>query len=87
VARDDDGFVLTDFAVPPGTGRPRLPYETSVDAVFAAGDLGEGSMKRVAAAVGDGSAVIRSIHRYLSFYSNRDPATIQQPQQAPPRPK
>ncbi len=67
VARDDDGFVLTDIAVPPGTGRPRLPYETSVDGVFAAGDIREGSMKRVAAAVGDGSSVIHSIHRYLSF--------------------
>jgi thioredoxin reductase (NADPH) len=83
VARDDDGFVLTDVAVPPGTQRPRLPYETSVDGVFAAGDIREGSMKRVAAAVGDGSAVIRSIHRYLSFYSDRDRATIQQPQEAP----
>ena len=87
VARDDDGFVLTDIAVPPGTRRPRLPYETSVDGVFAAGDIREGSMKRVAAAVGDGSAVIRSIHRYLGFHTDRDPATIQQPQQAPARPK
>jgi len=67
VARDDDGFVLTDIAVPPGTGRPRLPYETSVDGVFAAGDVREGSMKRVAAAAGEGSSVIRSIHRYFSF--------------------
>jgi thioredoxin reductase (NADPH) len=78
VARDDDGFVLTDIAVPPGTRRPRLPYETSVDGVFAAGDIREGSMKRVAAAVGDGSSVVRSIHRYLSFCSDRLPATIHQ---------
>jgi thioredoxin reductase (NADPH) len=83
VARDDDGFVLTDIAVPSGTGRPRLPYETSVDGVFAAGDIREGSMKRVAAAVGDGSSVIRSIHRYLSFLP--DPRTIRQPQQASAR--
>ena len=74
VARDDDGFVLTDIAVPTGTGRPRLPYETSVDGVFAAGDIREGSMKRVAAAVGDGSSVVRSIHRYLSF--TREPAAV-----------
>jgi thioredoxin reductase (NADPH) len=87
VARDDDGFVLTDIAIPPGTRRPRLPYETSVDGVFAAGDIRDGSMKRVAAAVGDGSAVIRSIHRYLSFCSDRDPATIQQLHQASARPK
>jgi thioredoxin reductase (NADPH) len=76
VACDDDGFVLTDIAIPPGTTRPRLPYETSVDGMFAAGDIRDGSMKRVAAAVGDGSAVIRSIHRYLSFCSDREPATV-----------
>jgi thioredoxin reductase (NADPH) len=73
VARDDDGFVLTDIAVPPGTGRRRLPYETSVDGLFAAGDVRDGSMKRVAAAVGEGSSVIRSIHRYLAFCP--DPGT------------
>jgi thioredoxin reductase (NADPH) len=87
VARDDDGFVLTDIAISSDTRRPRLPYETSVDGMFAAGDIREGSMKRVAAAVGDGSAVIRSIHRYLSFCTDRDPAAIQQPQQASVRPK
>ncbi len=85
VARDDDGFVLTDIAVPPGTGRPRLPYETSVDGLFAAGDIREGSMKRVAAAVGDGSSVVRSIHRYLSFRANSDPAASEQHRQAPAR--
>jgi thioredoxin reductase (NADPH) len=76
VARDDHGFVLTDIAVPPGPGRPRLPYETSVDGVFAAGDIREGSVKRVAAAVGDGSAVIRSVHRYLRLCSDRDNAAV-----------
>jgi thioredoxin reductase (NADPH) len=81
VACDDDGFVLTDIAVPPRTGRPRLPYEASVDGLFAAGDIREGSMKRVAAAVGEGSSVIRSIHRYLSF--SADPGTIREPEQAP----
>ena len=74
VARDDDGFVLTDIAVPPRAGRPRLPYETSVDGVFAAGDIREGSMKRVASAAGDGSAVIHSVHRYLGLSS--DPAAV-----------
>jgi len=85
VARDDDGSVLTDIAVPPAGGRPRLPYETSVDGVFAAGDIREGSMKRVAAAVGEGSSVIRSIHRYLSFCC--DPGTIPRPRQVPARSK
>ncbi|WP_249999190.1 cyclic nucleotide-binding domain-containing thioredoxin-disulfide reductase [Actinoplanes sp. M2I2] len=63
VRRDDDGFVLTDVEV--RTTRPRLPYETSLDGVFAAGDVRQGSMKRVAAAVGEGSSVIRSVHRFL----------------------
>jgi thioredoxin reductase (NADPH) len=50
-------------------------FSTSVDGVFAAGDIREGSMKRVAAAVGEGSSVIRSIHRYLSF---SDPEAVRQ---------
>jgi thioredoxin reductase (NADPH) len=85
VARDDDGFVLTDVAVPSGafTGRPRLPYETSVDGLFAVGDIRVGSMKRVAAAVGEGSSVIRSVHQYLGAFPDRaasdDPAPSQQP--------
>jgi thioredoxin reductase (NADPH) len=83
VALDDDGFVLTDIAVPPGTRRPRLPYETSLDGLFAAGDVREGSMKRVASAVGEGSSVIRSIHRYFSFCP--EPEAIRQPQLAPAR--
>jgi thioredoxin reductase (NADPH) len=33
--------------------------------VFAAGDVRLGSMKRVAAAVGEGSSVIRSVHQHL----------------------
>jgi thioredoxin reductase (NADPH) len=72
VARDEDGFVLTDVAVPSGafTRRPRLPYETSVDGLFAAGDIRVGSMKRVGAAVGEGSSVIRSVHQYLADCSS-----------------
>jgi thioredoxin reductase (NADPH) len=56
VERDHDGFVLTDL---------QRPYETSLAGVFAAGDVRVGSMKRVAAAVGEGSSVIRSVHQYL----------------------
>jgi thioredoxin reductase (NADPH) len=72
VARDQDGFVLTDVAAGrPGGGagsaaRTRLPYETAVDGLFAAGDIRAGSMKRVAAAVGEGSSVIQSVHQYLA---------------------
>jgi thioredoxin reductase (NADPH) len=68
VARDADGFVLTDVAAPAtsSTARTRLPFETALDGTFAAGDIRAGSMKRVAAAVGEGSSVIQSVHQYLT---------------------
>ena len=59
VERDEDGFICT------GQGG-RGAYETSLPGVFAAGDVRLGSMKRVAAAVGEGSSVIRSVHEYLA---------------------
>jgi thioredoxin reductase (NADPH) len=68
--------VLTDVTVPHGraAARPRLPFETAIDGLFAAGDIRVGSMKRVAAAVGEGSSAIRSVHQYLAQFSDRDPA-------------
>jgi thioredoxin reductase (NADPH) len=45
--------------------RDPLPFETSVPGVFAAGDVRAGSNRRVAAAVGEGSAAVHMIHRYL----------------------
>jgi NADPH-dependent glutamate synthase beta subunit-like oxidoreductase len=41
--------------------------ETTTPGVFAVGDVRHGSMKRVAAAVGEGSTVIRLIHDYLAL--------------------
>jgi thioredoxin reductase (NADPH) len=74
-ALDDRGFVLTDLSLTPdqlGQGwqtlaRSPLPFETSHPGLFAVGDLRSGSTKRVAAAVGEGSASVRSVHRYLAF--------------------
>jgi thioredoxin reductase (NADPH) len=74
VACDTDGFVLTGRDVLLNGGRPKnwsadrdpYPFETSVPGIFAAGDARQGSGKRVAAAVGDGSAAIGMIHRYLA---------------------
>jgi thioredoxin reductase (NADPH) len=74
-ALDDGGFVLTDLSLTPdqlGQGwetlaRSPLPFETSHPGLFAVGDLRSGSTKRVAAAVGEGSASVRSVHRYLAF--------------------
>ena len=73
VALDEDGFIRTDtqlLATDLGEiwahmGRAPLPFETSMPAVFAAGDARSGSMKRVAAAVGEGSSAIRSVHAAL----------------------
>ena len=71
VERDDDGFVLTGNALPDEAarhvfdllGRRAFPYETSVPGVFAAGDVRRGSMKRVAAAVGEGSSAVSWVHQ------------------------
>jgi thioredoxin reductase (NADPH) len=73
VALDDDGFVYTDTQLterdlPAGwvaLGRRPQPFETSVPGVFAVGDVRHGSMKRVAAAVGEGASAIRSVHVVL----------------------
>ncbi len=71
VALDDDGFVLTDRQIPAEvvasafTARDPLPFETSVPGVFAVGDVRHGSMKRVAAAVGEGSSAVRSVYEHL----------------------
>ena len=78
---DPRGFVLTgtdlDGVLPP---RPwplaRRPYmlETSLPGVFAVGDARAGNVKRVAAAVGEGSIVVHMVHQVLVFRS-ADPCT------------
>jgi thioredoxin reductase (NADPH) len=69
VTLDANGFVLTDRQLPDtataGTSGA-LPFETSIPGVFAAGDVRLGSMKRVAAAVGEGSSAVRSVHERLA---------------------
>jgi thioredoxin reductase (NADPH) len=74
-ALDDRGFVLTDRSLGreqlngawKTLGRAPLPFETSRPGLFAVGDVRSGSTKRVAAAVGEGSAAVRSVHEYLTF--------------------
>jgi thioredoxin reductase (NADPH) len=73
VMRDTQGFVLTgrdvmaDGQRPAGWTAARDPYlfETNVPGIFCAGDARHGSGKRVAAAVGEGSATVSMIHQYL----------------------
>lgn len=74
VERDVQGFILTgrdlmvDGKRPKGWKLDRDPFlfETSVPGIFAAGDARFGSGKRVASAVGEGSATVSMIHQYLS---------------------
>ena len=70
VARDDHGFILAgpDLRDVCGWGLDRPPHhlETSVPGVFVAGDVRAESAKRVAAAVGEGSAAVMLVHRYLA---------------------
>jgi hypothetical protein len=62
------GFVLT------GTKRSAmtrtLSFETNIDGVFAIGDVRLGSMKRVAAAVGEGAAVVAQVHGFLAAHAD-----------------
>jgi thioredoxin reductase (NADPH) len=62
IALDGGGFVRTGSEL----GNGRRPLETSRDGVFAIGDVRAGSVKRVAAAVGDGAQVVAALHAYLS---------------------
>jgi thioredoxin reductase (NADPH) len=73
VERDDKGYILTGPDLPLEKDRPKgwlldrdpYLYETSTPGVFAVGDVRAGSGKRVAAAVGEGSATVSMVHRYL----------------------
>jgi len=60
---DDKGFIVT--------GKGALPLETSRPGVFAIGDVRAGSTKRVAAAVGEGAAVVAQIHAMIAARAAR----------------
>ncbi|HEX3714514.1 MAG TPA: FAD-dependent oxidoreductase [Trebonia sp.] len=74
IATEDGGFIRTDVQLDnnelgpawTGLGRKPLPFETSVPGVFAVGDVRSGSMKRVAAATGEGASAIASVHKAIS---------------------
>ena len=66
MALDDKGFIRTDAVL----GDGRHPLETSRKGVFAIGDVRAGSIKRVAAAVGEGAQVVATIHTYLARAAN-----------------
>jgi thioredoxin reductase (NADPH) len=61
VALDARGFVRT------GSDIGSAQMETSRSGVFAIGDVRAGSVKRVAAAVGEGAQVVAALHAYLAY--------------------
>jgi len=84
VVLDDAGYVVTGPDLgddvrhqSPWTDLNRDPYllETSLPGVFAAGDTRSGSVKRVAAAVGEGSIAIRFVTEYLGHAASFAPAS------------
>jgi thioredoxin reductase (NADPH) len=73
VERNRAGFILTGADLIQGGRRPkgwtlkRDPYllETSVPGIFAAGDVRQGAVRRVASAVGEGAIAVSFVHQYL----------------------
>ncbi|HWI58141.1 MAG TPA: FAD-dependent oxidoreductase [Bacillota bacterium] len=74
IERDEKGFIKTGHAVagaPAWQGMNRLPgpMETSRPGIFAAGDVRSGSVKRCAAAVGEGGMAVAGVHEVLGTYA------------------
>jgi thioredoxin reductase (NADPH) len=85
IERDDKGFVKTgaDVAEAPawrGNKRRPAPLETSLPGIFAAGDVRSGSVKRCAAAVGEGGMAVAGIHLSLAARRNASANQTSQPQ-------
>jgi len=74
VKLDARGFVLTGEEA----RDDRLALETNLDGVFAVGDVRSGSVKRVAASVGDGAQVVASIHAFLARQEEALTTIVQQ---------
>ncbi len=71
--KDEKGFILTGSDLPKLNGRPKgwnldrdpFIFETNIPGVFAVGDVRSGANRRVAMAVGEGSASVYLVHKYL----------------------
>jgi thioredoxin reductase (NADPH) len=71
LARDEKGFIKTGAVVADGSAwkrskRPPGPLESSLPYIFAAGDVRSGSVKRCAAAVGEGGMAIAGVQAALA---------------------
>ena len=79
IARDAHGFVLTgaDAAATDSWTLERRPFalETSAPGIFAVGDVRSGSVKRVAAGVGEGGMAIAFVHQYLALHPREEQAS------------
>jgi thioredoxin reductase (NADPH) len=73
VALDSKGFIRT------GGKQGRHPLETNRAGIFAIGDVRSGSVKRVAAAVGEGARVVAALHAYLTRTSGDAIAAVGKP--------
>jgi thioredoxin reductase (NADPH) len=76
IERDDRGFIKTGADVAEAAAwrenkRRPAPLETSLPGVFAAGDVRSGSVKRCAAAVGEGGMAVAGIHMSLASTNNK----------------
>jgi thioredoxin reductase (NADPH) len=74
IERDEKGFIKTGPAVAHALAwkrseRPPGPLETSLPGIFAAGDVRSGSVKRCAAAVGEGGMAIAGVHDALGTFA------------------
>ena len=74
IERDEKGFIKTGPAVadaPAWKAAKRAPgaLETSRPGIFAAGDVRSGSVKRCAAAVGEGGTAVEGVHQALGTYA------------------
>lgn len=71
IAMDERKFILTDIDLAGVGDARRLPNETSMSGVFAAGDVRFGQVvKRITGAVGDGISSLQSCHRYCETWAN-----------------
>jgi thioredoxin reductase (NADPH) len=70
---DDRGFILTGTGTGAGADNGRSPMllETSRPGIFAVGDVRNGSIKRVASAVGEGAMAVRFVHEHFEKTGTR----------------
>jgi thioredoxin reductase (NADPH) len=83
IERDQKGFIKTgaDVAEAPAwreSSRRPAPLETSLPGIFAAGDVRSGSVKRCAAAVGEGGMAVAGIHMSLASRRNASAKKLSQ---------